>query len=125
MQEALFCQALGLAEPWAVERVALGVARSRIDLYIVWRASSAACPACSAAEQKLHDHRQRSWRHLDFFQFEAYVHCELPRIACSVCQATMTTVSYKGAAGWPGRPGLQGQHAKAGCHTGVTRPGDA
>ena len=88
MQEALFCQALGLAAPWAVERVALDVERSRIDLYVVWQATSAACPACSAADQKLHDHRQRSWRHLDFFQFEAYVHCSLPRVACSVCGAT-------------------------------------
>ena len=88
MQEALFCQALGLAAPWAVERVALDVERSRIDLYVVWRSGSAACPACSAADQKLHDHRQRSWRHLDFFQFEAYVHCSLPRVACSVCGAT-------------------------------------
>ena len=88
MQEALFCQALGLAAPWEVERVALDVACSRIDLYVVWRTKTAACPACSTAEQKLHDHRQRSWRHLDFFQFEAYVHCELPRVSCSVCGAT-------------------------------------
>lgn len=88
MQEALFCQALGLSAPWEVERVALDVQRSRIDLYVVWRANSGACPACGAAEQKTHDHRQRSWRHLDFFQFEAHVHCELPRIACSACQGT-------------------------------------
>jgi transposase len=86
MQEALFCQALGLLPPWEVERVELDVARSRIDLYVVWRATSAPCPACGAAEQKIHDHRQRSWRHLDFFQFEAHLHCELPRIACSACQ---------------------------------------
>ena len=88
MQEALFCQALGLAAPWAVERVALDVERSRIDLYVAWHSGSAACPACAAANQKLHDHRQRSWRHLDFFQFEAYVHCALPRVSCSVCGAT-------------------------------------
>ena len=88
MQEALFSQALGLVNPWGVERVELDVARSRIDLHIAWRAKSAACPACGALEQKLHDHRQRSWRHLDFFQFEAHVHCELPRIACAVCHAT-------------------------------------
>lgn len=88
MQEALFCQALGLAAPWEVERVALDVAHSRIDLYVVWLANTAACPACNAAQQKLHDHRQRSWRHLDFFQFEAHVHCELPRVSCSDCGAT-------------------------------------
>jgi transposase len=88
MQEALFCQALGLSAPWTVERVELDVRRSRIDLYVAWQAKSAACPACAAAEQKLHDHRARSWRHLDFFQFEAHVHCQLPRVACSVCGAT-------------------------------------
>ena len=88
MQEALFCQALGLAAPWAVERVALDVERSRIDLYVVWQSGSAACPVCAAADQKLHDHRQRSWRHLDFFQFEAYVHCALPRVSCSACGCT-------------------------------------
>jgi transposase len=88
MQEALFRQALGLTQPWDVERVALDVARSRIDLYVIWRANSAPCPACGASEQRIHDHRQRSWRHLDFFQFEAHVHCELPRIACSACQGT-------------------------------------
>jgi hypothetical protein len=88
MQEALFCQALGLNAPWAVERVALDVQRSRIDLYVVWQAKSAPCPACSAVDQKLHDQRQRSWRHLDFFQFEAHVHCQLPRVASSVCGAT-------------------------------------
>jgi transposase len=88
MQEALFCQALGLAAPWTVERVALDVQRSRIDLYVLWQAGSATCPNCAAAEQKLHDHRQRTWRHLDFFQFEAHVHCQLPRVSCSACGAT-------------------------------------
>ncbi len=85
MQEALFCQALGLTAPWAVERVALDVERSRIDLYVAWQARSAPCPVCGALNQKLHDHRQRSWRHLDFFQFEAHVHCQLPRVACGGC----------------------------------------
>ena len=88
MQEALFCQALGLAAPWAVQRVALDVERRRIDLYVVWQSSHASCPACEATGQKLHDVRQRSWRHLDFFQFEAYVHCALPRVSCSACGCT-------------------------------------
>ena len=88
MQEALFSQALGLVDPWVVERVQLDVQRRRIDLYIAWRAKSGACPACGAVQQKVHDHRQRSWRHLDFFQFEAHVHCELPRIGCAACHAT-------------------------------------
>lgn len=88
MQEALFCQALGLSAPWVVERVDLDVTRSRIDLQLAWSANTAACPSCDAAAQKIHDSRQRSWRHLDFFQFEAYVHCALPRVACRSCGHT-------------------------------------
>ena len=48
MQEALFSQALGLAPPWAVERVQLDTSHSRIDLYIAWQSKGAACPACGA-----------------------------------------------------------------------------
>lgn len=88
MQEALFSQALGLAPPWAVQRVQLDISKSRIDLYIAWQSKSAACPACGAANQSLHDHRARNWRHLDFFQYEAHVHCQLPRIQCSACNGT-------------------------------------
>ena len=88
MQEALFSQALGLVKPWEVEQVQLDIQANRIDLHIAWRASTAACPACAAPGQLLHDHRQRSWRHLDFFQFEAHVHCQLPRVQCAVCGAT-------------------------------------
>ena len=88
MQEALFSQALGLTKPWEVEQVLLDVKASRIDLHIAWRSHVAACPACGAQDQKVHDLRQRSWRHLDFFQFEAHVHCQLPRVQCAACSAT-------------------------------------
>ena len=88
MQEALFSQALGLVKPWEVQQVSLDVKASRIDLYIAWNSAVAACPACHASDQVLHDHRQRSWRHLDFFQFEAHVHCRLPRVQCSACNST-------------------------------------
>jgi transposase len=92
MQEALFSQALGLIKPWEVEQVLLDTQANRIDLHIAWRAQKATCPACGAADQPVHDHRQRSWRHLDFFQFEAHVHCQLPRIQCRACQATSQLV---------------------------------
>ena len=86
MQEALFSQALGLVKPWEVQQVLLDVNASRIDLHIAWNSAAAACPACGSPDQALHDHRQRSWRHLDFFQFEAHVHCQLPRVQCSACK---------------------------------------
>jgi transposase len=88
MQEKVFTQALGLTPPWAVERVDLDNTNKKIDLYVSYGANVGECAACSAQGQPVHDRRSRSWRHLHFFQFEAWIHCELPRIQCSACGGT-------------------------------------
>lgn len=36
----------------------------------------------------MHDRLRRSWRHLDFFQFEAWLHADVPRVACTGCGKT-------------------------------------
>jgi len=88
MQEMVFAQALGLTPPWAVERVELDNAKKKIDLYLSYGANASRCPACGADGQPVHDRRSRSWRHLHFFQYEAWIHCELPRIQCATCAGT-------------------------------------
>jgi transposase len=47
-----------------------------------------ACPLCHKADQSIHDRLERQWRHLDFFQYEAWLHAEVPRIVCSGCGKT-------------------------------------
>ncbi|GIX25292.1 MAG: ISL3 family transposase ISMac21 [Caldimonas sp.] len=86
--EALFTSALGLQLPWTVDDVRLDTAKRRIDFEIGCRGSTLACPACGAGTQPVHDRLRRSWRHLDFFQFEAWLHCDVPRIACGSCGKT-------------------------------------
>lgn len=86
--EALFTSALGLQLPWVVEDVKLDTARRRIDFEIGCQAKALACPACKASAQPVHDRLRRSWRHLDFFQFEAWLHCDVPRVACGSCGKT-------------------------------------
>jgi transposase len=86
--EALFTSALGLQLPWVVEDVKLDTAKRRIDFEIGCRGTAQACPACGAGAQPVHDRLRRSWRHLDFFQFEAWLHCDVPRIACGGCGKT-------------------------------------
>lgn len=86
--EALFTSALGLQLPWVVEDVKLDTAKRRIDFEIGCRGNALACPACGAGAQPVHDRLRRSWRHLDFFQFEAWLHCDVPRIACGSCGKT-------------------------------------
>jgi transposase len=86
--EALFTSALGLQPPWVVEDVKLDTSKRRIDFEISCRGAALACPACGAGAQPVHDRLRRSWRHLDFFQFEAWLHCEVPRVACGSCGKT-------------------------------------
>lgn len=88
MHEALFTQALGLTPPWAVERIAFDQDKRRIDLHVSYQAKVATCPACGAEGQAVHDRRARTWRHLDFFQYEAHIHCDVPRIGCTQCGKT-------------------------------------
>jgi transposase len=86
--EALFTSALGLQAPWAVRDVRLDTAKRRIDFDVECKQALLACPACGTGAQKVHDRLGRSWRHLDFFQFEAWLHADVPRVACSACGKT-------------------------------------
>jgi len=86
--EALFTSALGLVPPWEVQDVKLDTARKRIDFEVRCGPDLLTCPACGAAGQKTHDRLRRSWRHLDFFQFEAWLHADVPRVACAGCGKT-------------------------------------
>jgi len=86
--EGLFTAALGLAEPWKVEKVELNTAKRRIDFEVVNTARRLTCPACGVVEQPIHERARRSWRHLDFFQFEAWLHASVPRVSCTACGKT-------------------------------------
>ena len=84
--EALFTQALGLEPPWEVVDLKFSPEARRIDFQVACPAGAAhACPACGAGETAVHDWKARSWRHLDFFQYEAYLHAEVPRVKCAHC----------------------------------------
>jgi transposase len=86
--ETLFTSALGLQAPWSVEKVELDTARRRIDFQLRCTAKRLTCPQCGAPEQGVHDRLEREWRHLDFFQFEAYLRAPVPRVACTACGKT-------------------------------------
>jgi transposase len=87
MQEKeLFGQALGLSEPWYVAGVEFDAEERKLDLTIDFRRGGVfACGECGAGGCKAYDTEQRSWRHLNFFQFETHLHARLPRVQCGRC----------------------------------------
>lgn len=82
----LFQLALGLQSPWQVERVEFGGDPSELRLYVVVDSGVAfACPQCGASGPLYDRSEERVWRHLNFFQYKAFLHARLPRMRCSEC----------------------------------------
>ena len=44
-----------------------------------------ACPTCGAVDCPAYDTERITWRHLNFFQHEAYLHARVPRVRCDEC----------------------------------------
>jgi transposase len=81
-QEALFSAALGITPPWEVTAVTFSKEEKRLDITIDFpRGSTFSCPVCGA-EAKAYDTTEETWRHLNFFQYEAYLHARVPRVNC-------------------------------------------
>lgn len=79
----LFKAALGLQDPWRVESMDFDPAGRRLDLHLDFaRGTRFACPEGDEAVCAVHDTATKTWRHLDFFQHQAYLHARVPRVAC-------------------------------------------
>ena len=79
----LFQRALGLTEPWQVVDVEFDAGGRRLDLRIDFpKGSRFACPECERQGLKVHDTEEKTWRHLGFFQHEAYLTARVPRVRC-------------------------------------------
>lgn len=80
--EALFAVALGITPPWEVVGVDFSQENNRLDIRIDFpRGAQFACPVCGTAVP-VHDTTEKSWRHLNFFQYEAYLTARVPRTKC-------------------------------------------
>jgi transposase len=79
----LFQQALGLVAPWRVVESSFDADQRRLELRIDFeRGATFACPQCAAEGCSVKDTKLKTWRHLDFFQHQAYLTARVPRVMC-------------------------------------------
>jgi transposase len=79
----LMQQALGLTPPWTVVRSDFDTAAGRLDVEIDFTPGSRfACPTCGAADCPAYESQRKTWRHLNFFQHQAYLNARVPRVRC-------------------------------------------
>lgn len=85
---SLFTAALQLPDPWRVSGVEFRDeedGRRELHIAIGFAAGSRfPCPepGCGEAACPVHDARERVWRHLNFFQYKAFIHAGVPRVTC-------------------------------------------
>ena len=82
---AMFGAALGLASPWQVTSVAFDKEAGKLEIGLGFpRGSRFPCPieGCGEPACPVHDTIEKSWRHLDFFEHQAFLATRLPRVDC-------------------------------------------
>jgi transposase len=97
VEQELFTTALGLAVPWRVARSEFDMEAARLDLYLEYpRGARFSCPeaGCEQRECPVHDTDAKTWRHLDFFQYKAYLHAKVPQVRCPEHGVRQVAVSW-------------------------------
>jgi transposase len=91
----LFQLALGLVPPWMVADAKFDADKKRLDIEIDFKTGGRfACPECGQADCPVHDTVKKTWRHLNFFQHQAFLHARVPRIDCSKCGVRLVSVPW-------------------------------
>ena len=87
-QLSLFTVALGLQAPWKVTDVRFTPQTRQIDFEVGFERGSHFCCAKCGCEAPVHDTLERTWQHLNFFQYAAFIHAFVPRTGCKECGST-------------------------------------
>src|SRR5690348_16328401 len=88
LKEGQLEELLHIPEPWYIERVDFSLETKQLDVYVKFRKRALfPCSNCGDPDQPVRDiaAHDRTWRHLNFFEYPSYIHAELPRTNCSKC----------------------------------------
>jgi transposase len=91
----IFQMALGLTPPWEVASCAFSPEKKRLDIRLTFpRGGVFVCPECGRTGLKAYDTLEKTWRHLNFFQHEAWLSAKVPRVKCEQCGVRLVTVPW-------------------------------
>ena len=81
--EVLFTTALQIKEPLFVKRVEFEQSSGELHIYIDFcKGAKFCCSVCGKDGMNVHDTIEKTWRHMDFFQYKTYIHFRTPRTNC-------------------------------------------
>jgi len=78
--QSLFEAALSLTSPWYIDKIDFNTDEKRLDIHITFERGTRFQTDASSDEFPVHDTVEKTWRHLNFFEHECYLHCRVPRV---------------------------------------------
>jgi len=87
--------ALALTPPWKVAASTFDAEKKRLDIEIDFeRGGLFPCSGCGKRDCPTHDTVRKTWRHLDFFQHQAFLHARVARTKCEDCGVRLVNVPW-------------------------------
>lgn len=81
--ERFYTNLLAIDEPWQVSSIDRNsTTREVVAIVNLPKETELHCPICGKVSQ-LHDHRKRTWRHLDSCNHKTIIEANIPRVQCS------------------------------------------
>lgn len=75
----IFEIALGLEEPWHIEKTSFDPAKGTLDIWLSFSRGHKFL-ASDGKHYTAHDTVERTWQHLNFFQHKCFLHAKVPRV---------------------------------------------
>ncbi len=94
----LFEIALNISEPWYIKTIVFDEEKRRLDINIDFKIGSKFYYKDAEVEGTfaVHDTVQKTWRHLNFFQYECYLNARVPRIKIDKKRAKLIKTPWQG-----------------------------
>jgi transposase len=97
--EKLFSAALGIEDPWFIKSVNFDSTNKKLDIEVDFKKGSEFkddSPDSDLKVYKAYDTIKKTWRHLNFFEHECYLHCRTPRIQMDNGQTKLIMPPWSG-----------------------------
>jgi len=86
VEKQLFSTALGIEEPLYIDKIEFDGKEGELHIHIDFRRGGKfACAGCGEAGLPAYDTENKTWRHLNFWQYKTYIHLRTPRTSCPQC----------------------------------------
>lgn len=92
----LFEAALSIESPWFIKDMKFSREDKQLDIYIDFKKGSKFTIEGFGENLKVHDTVDKTWRHLNFFQHECFLHCRTPRVKNDADKAKLISPPWEG-----------------------------